>query len=589
MRIFIFLLLAASLAAQSIPRPEYPQPQFERRDWLSLNGQWDFEFGEATPKAYSRKITVPYSFEAKLSGIGDTDFHPYVWYKRSFTVPAAWNGRHLLLHFGAVDYQAQIWVNGHFVGMHEGGNTPFHFDVTSHLIAGANTVVLKAWDPPTDRYLPRGKQYWLPKSRGIFYTRTSGIWQPVWIEATGDNYLKRVRIRAGMDGVASFEARLSRPEPGLAFEGTISYAGKEVARFSTKTTELSTVESAIIVRNPQLWSVDNPALYDVAYELKRDATVVDRVSSYTGFRSVSIESGQMLVNRRPILFRSVLDQGYWPESNLTPPTDAAIQYDIRMMKEMGFNGARKHQKLEDPRFLYWADKMGLMVSSEMANAYLFDEQYVGRFTREWAEAMERDTNHPSIVMWIPINESWGVPDLSDPRQQNHLKSMYTLAKSIDPTRPVIDNDGWEHTDMTDLMGLHDYARTGQQLEEKYVGMKMDPGLAIPANGRMAMVPGFKYNGSAFFLSEFGGVAYVAPGSAVPQESWGYSGVEKTEAAALERIGGLFRAAARFPSSIGYCYTQLTDVEQEINGLMTYDRKLKFPVEKIREMNSSPRR
>jgi beta-galactosidase/beta-glucuronidase len=592
--LFVIIAAATFLPAQSVPRPEYPQPQFQRAEWRNLNGEWQFEFDDANvgriPKSFTRKIVVPYAFETKLSGIGDTSFHPYVWYRRELPIPAAWRDRHVLLHFGAVDYRARVWVNNQYVGEHEGGSTPFHFDITAQLNPSSpNTVTVQAWDPPTDRYIPRGKQYWLPKSKGIFYTRTSGIWQSVWLEATGANYLKRVKVEAGMDGVAKFSARLAHPQVGLSLTGVILREGVEVGRFTAKTSELTTVEAAIAVRNPLLWSTDAPNLYDVEYTLSNGAQKLDEVRSYLGFRQVAIENGQFLLNRRPMLFRSVLDQGYWPDSTLTPPTEDAILFDLKTTKEMGFNGVRKHQKLEDPRYLYWADKLGLMVSSEMANAYLYDDEYAARFTREWIEAMERDINHPSIVMWIPVNESWGVNDLSDPRQQMHLKAMYTLTKSLDSTRPVIDNDGWEHTDMTDLMGLHDYARTGEQLEAKYAGMRMEKGLAVPANGRNAMAPGFAYNGAPFFLSEFGGVAWVMPGTKMAEDAWGYAGLEKTEQLTIDRMMGLFRAAARFPASIGYCYTQLTDVEQEINGLLTYDRKLKFPMEKIREMNAFGRR
>jgi hypothetical protein len=280
----------------------------------------------------------------------------------------------------------------------------------------------------------------------------------------------------------------------------------------------------------------------------------------------------------------VLDQGYWMESTLTPPTDEAIKYDIKMTMDMGFNGARKHQKVEDPRFLYWADKMGFLVSSEMANAYLYDEDYAAKFTREWIEAVERDVNHPSIVMWIPINESWGVSDVADTRQTQHLKALYHLTKSLDATRPVIDNDGWEHTDVTDLFGIHDYAARGERLVEKYAVLGQKE-FAFPGNGRAALAPGFKYNGSPVFLSEFGGIAYPLPGSPVPADAWGYAGVEKSPEAALERLRSLYVGIAKIPQIMGICYTQLTDVEQEINGLLTYDRKPKFDVKVIREINS----
>ena len=589
------LFLAAAAFGQTVPRPEYPQPQFEREQWMTLNGAWEFEFDDSdaglkegwhnSSRPFSRKITVPYAFESKRSGIGDTSFHPWIWYRRSVTLPSGWAGKRVLLHFGAVDYRAMVWVNGQFAGSHEGGGTPFRFDVTAMLKAGANTIVVRAEDPPTDLYMPRGKQYWEPKSRGIFYTRTSGIWQPVWMEAVGENYLSSVRTNAPMDGAATFDLRLARNEAGLTIRGEVSFRGAKAGSFEIVTDAGPVHRASFTDSAPRLWSVETPNLYDVVFEVRKGAAVLDRVKSYFGFRSVAIGADTLLINRRPVLLRTVLDQGYWPDSLLTPPSDEAIQYDIRMMKEMGFNGARKHQKIEDPRFLYWADRMGLLVSGEAANARSFDEVYVSRFTREWLEAVERDYNHPSIIMWIPINESWGTPNLADKRQQEHLIALYRMTKSLDATRPVIDNDGWEHTDQTDLFGLHDYARTGEMLASKYAKLSREPGTAVPDNGRPALIEGFRYNGSPFFLSEFGGVAYLPPGMEASAEAWGYSGVERDERAAVERIRGLFQAAARFPFSAGYCYTQLTDVEQEINGLMTYDRKPKFDPKLVREWNS----
>ncbi|MCS6951472.1 MAG: glycoside hydrolase family 2 TIM barrel-domain containing protein [Bryobacterales bacterium] len=594
MRKFIILVAVnVSLAAgPSIPRPEYPQPQFQREQWLSLNGPWEFEFDDANvgleenwasgTKKFSRTIVVPFAFETKLSGIGDTSFHPWVWYRRSFTVPDAWKGKRVLLHFGAVDYRAMVWINGRYVGGHTGGHVPFSFDITPHLQRGANTVTVRAEDPPTDRYVPRGKQYWEPKSRGIFYTRTTGIWQPVWIEAVGDSYLTKVRITPSLDGAVRFEARIARPQPDLEFRASIRFQDREVSSGSTRNDGPRAL-LALAVQEPQLWWAHSPNLYDVTFELRRGNVVLDRVQSYFGFRSVSTAHGRVLINGRPVFLKMVLDQGYWPESTITPPSDEAIQYDIRMTKEMGFNGARKHQKVEDPRYLYWADKMGLYVSSEMANAYLFDEDYVQRFTQEWIEAVERDYNHPSIIMWVPINESWGVPDLSDPRQQNHLKALYTLTKSLDATRLVIDNDGWEHVDTTDLFAIHDYARTGDLLYETYkdLGTK---GIPARRTGRPFLVPGYRYNGTPILLSEFGGIAYIPPGHQVPPDAWGYAGVEKTPEATLARLRGLYEAIAKIPEFAGLCYTQLTDVEQEVNGLLTYDRKPKFDPKLIREIN-----
>jgi beta-galactosidase/beta-glucuronidase len=587
------ILLATVLVAQNQPRPEHPQPQFQREQWLNLNGPWEFEFDDAnagiqeawasSDRKFSRTILVPFAFEAKLSGIGDTSFHPYIWYRRTFTVPAGWKDKRVLLYFGAVDYKAGVWVNGRPAGEHEGGSVPFSFDITPLLKTGANSLVVRAEDQPTDRYQPRGKQYWEPKSRSIFYTRTSGIWQTVWLEAAGPSYIRAVHIQPSNDGVVRFDAGVVSPAPDLEFHASIRSANELVTSTMTRAAS-DRLSAAAQVRSPRLWSVESPNLYEVRFELRRGATVIDRVDSYFGFRTVGIENGRVAINGRPVYLKMVLDQGYWPESTLTPPSDEAIQYDIRMTKEMGFNGARKHQKLEDPRFLYWADRMGFLVSSEAANAYFFDERYVAGFTAEWLASVERDRNHPSVIMWIPINESWGVPDLRDPRQQNHLKSLYHLTHSLDGTRPVIDNDGWEHTDLTDVMGIHDYARSGDLLYEKYKILG-GPGVRIPDGGRVAMIPGFRYNGSPIFLSEFGGIAYIPPGTTVPPESWGYSGVEKTTDAALQRMRGLYEAIAKIPAIIGICYTQITDVEQEVNGLMTFDRKPKFDPKVLRELNS----
>lgn len=594
MRHLLLIVLAAlTLAAQQIPRGEYPQPQFQREQWTSLNGPWEFEFDDSNvgleedwvrgSKKFSRSILVPFCFESTKSGIGDTSFHPTVWYRRNFSIPAEWKGKRVLLHFGAVDYRARVWVNGRAAGEHEGGSVPFRFDITGLLNAAEpNILTVRAEDPPTDRYIPRGKQYWEPKSRGIFYTRTTGIWQPVWLEAAGESYLDRVRITPANDGPVMFEARVGRPAPGVEFHAVIK-AGDQVIASGMGVPEGPRAAASAIVRNPRLWSTGTPNLYDVTFELRRGGTVLDRVQSYFGFRSVAVEGGRLTLNGRPVYIKMVLDQGYWPESTLTPPSDEAIQYDIKLTKDMGFNGARKHQKLEDPRYLYWADKMGLLVSSEMANAYLYDEGYVQRFTQEWTEAVERDYNHPSIVMWVPINESWGTPNLRDPRQQQHLRSMYVLTKSLDSTRPVIDNDGWEHTDMTDLFAIHDYTPDGDLLHAKYNNLGK-PGAGVPDNARPALAPGFKYNGSPVILSEFGGVSYIMPGQMAPEGSWGYAGLMKDQSSAFARIAGLWNGIAKTPGFVGICYTQLTDVEQEVNGLLTYDRKPKFDVALIRKLN-----
>jgi beta-galactosidase/beta-glucuronidase len=594
MRVFALILSLTTLAsAQAIPRPEHPQPQFMRSTWQSLNGPWQFEFDDADQglaanwaapaKKFSKTISVPFCFESKLSGIADTSFHPVVWYKREFSLPAAWKGRHVLARFGAVDYRATVWVNGRQVGEHEGGNTPFQFDITALLQPGSNTLAVRAWDPPTDRSIPRGKQYWEPQSRSIFYTRTSGIWQSVWLEATGSSSLEYARIDTTLEGQVSIEARVARPENGLSLAYTIRDGQTVVATGTGAAATSQFVAAGALVREPKLWTLDRPALYEVTLELKRGTEVIDTVESYFGFRTAGIENGRFALNHRPVYLKFVLDQGYWPESILTPPSDAAMEYDIRLTKEMGFNGARKHQKLEDPRFLYLADKMGFLVSDEMANAYVFDEQYVRRFQNEWIETMERDINHPSVVIWAPLNESWGVPNLRDPRQQSHLRALYHMTRSMDLTRPVIDNEGWQHTEATDLYAVHDYSPTYERLKARWGKIEPKTGVTLPSNRPDYVAPGQSYNGAPLYLSEFGGIAYILPGSLVPEKAWGYSGVEKTPEAVLERLAGQYKAIAESPF-IGICYTQITDVEQEINGLLSYDRKPKFDVKRIKAIN-----
>jgi beta-galactosidase/beta-glucuronidase len=590
------LALAVSLAALAAgtPRPEFPEPQFERTDWISLNGAWQFAFDDADAgldahwnapdHALSGSITVPYCFESKLSGVGDTSFHPWVWYRREVTLPDSWKPRRTLLHFGAVDYQSMVWVNGQLAGSHEGGNTPFFFDVSPLLKPGANVIAVRAFDPPQDKLIPRGKQYWEPKSKTIFYTRTSGIWQSVWLEATGAAYLERIHIKPNPLGWVDFDGVLARATDGDQLRVSILDGENEVSRGSGAVAQ-NRAAVQIRVVNPKLWSVESPALYNVNIEIWRNGQQVDKVRSYFGFRTVETRKGRVWINGKRVYLKFVLDQGYWPESILTPPSDEAIQYDIRMMREMGFNGARKHQKVEDPRYLYWADKMGFLVSGEMANAQGFDDQYADRFTREWTEAVLRDINHPSIVIWAPLNESWGVPDLRDRRQQMHLKELYTLTHALDGSRLVIDNEGWMHTDQTDLFAIHDYTKNGTLLWERYRDLGRKP-VRIPDNGRPALISGYEYNGSPIYLSEFGGIAFIPPGHEVPQESWGYAGVEKTQADAFERLESLYQGLRNIRQITGICYTQLTDVEQEVNGLMTYDRKLKFDAAKVKALNDS---
>ena len=578
---------------KSVPRPEYPRPQFVRSEWLNLNGWWQFRIDDQnigmeqhwfTRTDFPARILVPFSLESKLSGIGDDGFHPCVWYHRSFTVPNAWSQKRILLNFGAVDYRAIVWINGIVSASHEGGHTPFSCDITGALVAGSNMIVVRAEDPPTDRYIPRGKQHWDATPASIFYARTTGIWQSVWLEPVAPSHIDSVRITPEIEGNVSVSAKISSPGPSQIVSISIHDQGVTQASAMSLADGPRAVVSAY-VSEPRLWSPDQPFLYGLRIELHGPEGLLDAVDSYFGIRTVTTQEGKVLLNGTPVYLKTVLDQGYWPESNLTPPSDEAIQADIRSAKEFGFNGVRKHQKVEDPRFLYWADKMGLLVAAEMANAYLFNEEAVARMTREWIEVVSRDYNHPSIIIWTPVNESWGVPNLADSRQQAHLKALYYLTKSLDSTRLVVDNDGWEHTEVTDLFAIHDYSRTGPEFEARF--RNASQGLPTPFQGKLFLAPGYHYNGSPILLWEFGGIGYVMPQdiAKVPGNSWGYSGVGGDQTAAMSRLRGLYESIARLRQISGICYTQLYDVEQEVNGLMTYDRRIKFDPQAIRECNS----
>jgi len=560
---------------------------------MNLNGWWKFRVDDQnvgleqrwfSATGYPAEILVPFSLESAMSGIGDRSFHPCVWYQRPFDIPSAWADRRIRLNFGAVDYRATVWVNGIVVASHEGGHSPFSCDITGALLPVGNVLVVRAEDPPTDRYIPRGKQHWEAAPASIFYARTTGIWQTVWLEPVALSHLESVRITSTIEGFVSVSAKIASPGQSQCVNLSIHEQGRTLASAMSLADGPGAVVSAHI-SSPKLWSPDFPHLYSARIELHGPDGLLDTVDTYFGIRSIGTQDGKVLLNGNPIYLRTVLDQGYWPQSNLTPPSDEAIQEDIRRTKELGFNGVRKHQKVEDPRFLYWADRMGLLVAAEMANAYLFNEEAVARMTREWIEVVSRDYNHPCIIIWTPVNESWGVPNLAERRQQAHLKALYYLTKSLDDTRLVIDNDGWEHTEVTDLFAIHDYTRTGKEFQLRF--QNITQGLPLPLHGKLYVAPGYRYNGSPILLWEFGGVGHVLPEdiSKVPGNSWGYSGVEADQDGALSRIRGLYEAIACLPQICGICYTQLYDVEQEVNGLMTYDRRLKFDPQAIREINS----
>lgn len=586
-------LTAMSSKTSGPMRTEYPRPQFVRERWLCLNGEWEFEFDDDKigdrdrwyeKGGFSRKINVPFTYQSELSGIADTSFHDVVWYRRSFELPEAYAGRRIHLHFGAVDYEASVWVNGRLVATHEGGHTPFHADITDALEEGANILVVKAVDYSKDVTLPRGKQFWEERSAGIFYTRTTGIWQSVWLEPVSATHISRIRMTPDIDrSELRLQVFIGGLQPGaeVRLRATIAFEGEILStdEFTvTRETELRTIGIHDFNDHGlgRWWSPEKPNLYDLGLTLIVDGQEADHVDSYFGMRKISVEDGVVLLNNRPYTMKLVLDQGYFPSGLLTAPSDDDLRRDIELTKAMGFNGARKHQKIEDPRYLYWADRLGLLVWGEMANSYQYSETYVGRVTREWLQAVERDYNHPCIVAWVPLNESWGVTNiLVDRQQQQHALAMYHLTKSLDPMRPVVSNDGWEQV-RTDLVTIHDYEWRRPVLAERY--SDKDKALSARPGNRWILVPGFDYENQPILLTEFGGISFKKS----DWDGWGYSGAADEEDF-VRRLRDVFEPVRESAVLQGFCYTQLTDVEQEINGLLTYDRQPKVPLDVIRRI------
>ena len=591
---------------KAVPRPEYPRPQFRRETWTNLNGEWHFAFDDqdaglaegwhgltaeglrSEDSPFDRSIVVPFCYQSELSGIGETAFHDVVWYALTFEYVPVGDER-LLLHFGAVDYRATVWVNGAQVASHEGGHTPFSADVTDAL-SDENVLVVRAEDPSRDVTIPRGKQYWKEESEGIFYTRTTGIWQTVWLEPVNRQRIEKLGLTPDVDNASiDLEVSVHAIEPGMSLRASVAF-GEELVLEDTIGLRSSPVERSLpLLRRGDapdtphlsewpgaaLWSPEEPNLYDLQLELLDEkGRVLDAVESYFGMRKIEMKGGKVFLNGQPLYQRLVLDQGYFPEGILTAPTDDDLRRDVELAREMGFNGARKHQKVEDPRWLYWADTLGLLVWGEMANAYQYSPDYVRRITAEWQEAIARDYNHPCIVAWVPMNESWGVPNLaSDPLQTEHLLALYHLTRSLDGTRPVVSNDGWEHA-LTDLCTIHDY-RDAEALQKSY--STPESAVAAEPAERLVYVPGYGHRGEPILITEFGGIAFKGGDG-----GWGYSTVAGAEAF-LERYEAMIGALLQSDPIQGFCYTQLTDVEQEVNGLLTYGRKPKAALERIREI------
>jgi len=573
---------------------EYPRPQLRRDAWQCLNGTWEFTFDDerryrhpGDDIGWDRRIDVPYAPEAQASGIGDTGFHRICWYRCEFALAA--RGARTMLHFGAVDYRARVWLNGVLVAEHEGGHTPFHADVTDALLDGPlQTLVVRAEDDPSDLAKPRGKQDWQLEPHSIWYPRTTGIWQTVWIEPLPATYIASLRwtptfdnFEIGCDVLAAGEIRARMlVEVRLLHNGVLLAADRYLLVGQEANRKIVLSDPGIDdSRNDLLWSPERPTLLDAELRLYCDDELVDSVRSYTALRSVTINRDRFMLNGRPYPLRLVLDQGYWPDTLMTAPSDAALRRDVELAKAMGFNGVRKHQKVEDPRYLYWADRLGLLVWGEMPSAYAFSARSMTRLLKEWTEVIERDYSHPCVIVWVPFNESWGVPNLTSMQaHRNAVEALYHLTRMLDGTRPVIGNDGWEAS-ATDILGIHDYDGDPEKLGARYA--VNDPVRQLfdqrRPGGRILTLDGFPHRGQPIVLTEFGGIAYDP--KAPEGHTWGYSRAGDA-ATFIERYRALLHVVNETVMFSGFCYTQFADTFQETNGLLNADRTPKVPLEQI---------
>ena len=562
-----------------IPRPEHPEPMMRRENWQNLNGEWLFQFDFGISGAerglyktdaaneYTQKILVPFCPESVLSGIGYKDFIPAVWYKRIIKITEEQLSGRVLLHFGAVDYECDVYINGEKAGNHFGGYSSFTLDITEFLKEGENDLTVNARDNLRSGKQPKGKQSGSFYSQGCDYTRTTGIWQTVWLEFVPVGYIKTAKYYPDIEeGAFDIELTLSRPGKLTA---EAFYEGKPVGN-AVKEINGNYVRIHLPLSEKHLWEVGNGRLYDLKFTLETESGT-DVLYSYAGLRDIRIEGFKVLINGKSVFQRTVLDQGFYPDGIYTAPTDEALKHDIELSTELGFNGARLHEKMFEPRFLYHCDKAGYIVWGEHANWGLDTngENAFLNFMPEWSETIERDFNHPAIIGWCPFNETWGQ---NSTIYRRLIRAVYEETKRLDPTRPVIDSSGGYHV-KTDIYDQHDYEQNPETFRKYYTGYN---GKAESFNlwfkDKQVFIPNLP-----FFFSEFGGIKWIPESKrdSSADNAWGYGDAPTTEEEFLSRYEGLTAALLEAPNIMGFCYTQLYDVEQEVNGLYTYEREKKF--------------
>ena len=580
-------LIGGALTAQAeVPRPEHPRPDLCRDSWQTLNGEWQFEIDKAADgearglshgKDLNSKIVVPFCPESKLSGLGlgNTVKLKDVWYRRSFELSPTMTDKRVRIHFGGVDYKSWVYINGQLAGTHVGGSSAFSFEITQWLKDGSNEVVVKVLDDMWSGLQSCGKQS-PDQSQGCTYTRTTGIWQPVWLEAVGSTFVENISVVPDPENSRVFiTAKLNGLDKNLSLKAEAFIDGKSVGSDTTTGPWQNTL--VVNLKTKKLWAPGTPNLYDLKLTLSSGTKSIDTLNSYFGLRSVAIDGRRILINGKPVFQRLILDQGFYPDGLWTAPTDEALKKDIELSMACGYNGARLHQKVFEPRFLYWADKLGYMVWGESANwGFSFKPEGYAAYVNEWTEILLRDRNHPSIIGWSAFNETNGnvVADLQ--------QMMWNVTKAIDPTRPAFETSGWTHTlPNPEVLDMHDYDGNGVSLRERWLGNLSVTSVtrSIPARYGSLKASLAKDRGVPFMVSEIGGIGWATGGG------WGYGTGPKTLDEFYVRYKGTIDAMLDNPHLFGFCYTQLTDIEQEKNGLFYYDRKPKFDAKKLQEITS----
>ncbi len=571
-------------------RNEYPRPQFQRENWQNLNGEWEFEWNDSQnsnhddkkPILFTKKINVPFSYQWEASGINDKDVHEILWYRRRFKIKEENQHKNALLCFNAADYQTDVWINNHHVLTHQGGFSPFHIDITQYLNEEVNEIIVRCIDT-LETTVPRGKQTWTGKPFGCFYYPNSGLWGSVWIDFFEEDCIENYHFQPNidtqsMDGkIKTYYGFANELELILKFKNKViktqSFPLNE--KYSTFTIQLSDTS---VLFSEMLWDVENPNLIDIDLKLLKNKKIMDEAHTRIGLRKIHInEQGKICLNYRPLYQKLVLDQGYWNESGLTPLSANAIKKDILLAKEMGFNGARKHQKFEDPYFYYYADELGFLTWCEMPSAFTFCEKEMAAITKEWQEIVNVAKNFTSVIFYVPLNESWGTNEIkTNKTQQNFAKSLYYLTKSLDNNRLVSTNDGFENIEESDILSIHDYEIKNEEefptkYNGNYDGMKPQ-GFALFADGH-------KYKGQPILFTEFGGIAFENDKKG---DAWGYGNAAKDADDFCARLESLINGIAKTDFQ-GYCYTQLTDVQQEINGLLYANRTPKVELERLKKI------